>query len=126
MITAPLQLKPRLNRLSLQRMAQRHLSAIYASAFKSRLLSLFKYYLLHLLDNFESQELGLEDLYHIEANLEAIDAALIHLWIQIPYNDALSTPTKLPQEQITRLSAIIETSHKLTPYLRLVGDARAA
>lgn len=118
-------LKPRLNQYSLVRMAERQRIYIQASAYRSRLLSLFHHYLTHLIDELNRDGHSPEELSRVEKDLEAIEAALIHLWISLPYNEALTTPDRLPVEQIYRLNTVVNETKKLKRHLKL-AHSRAA
>lgn len=118
-------IKPRLNQPSLKRMAERHHRSILSKPFRSRLLKLLGFYLAAVIAELEEKEHAPENLAAIERDLEAVESALIHLWISIPYNDALFVPEKLAAEQIERLHLLIrETQFKQRP-LRLAFSEAA-
>lgn len=111
--------RPRLNQSSLKKWAERHRTSILASAYRNQLLSLLTHYLSHLIDELESRDHESEELCDLEKTLEAIEAALIHLWVDPPYNGCLTIPRRLPEEQICRLRQIIKESRRLKRPLRL-------
>lgn len=111
--------KPRLNQSSLKKWAERHRTSILASAYRNQILSLLTHYLSHLIAELESRDHAAPELCDLEKTLEAIEAALIHLWIDPPYNTCLTIPRSLPEEQISRLREIIKESRRLKRPLRL-------
>lgn len=118
-------MKPRLNQISLHQMAKRHATSIQASAYSSELLSRLTDYLLELADNLKYKEHSPEELVDIETTLEAIEAALKHLWISPPYNEALTTPRALPKEQILRLKTILKKAQRKN-HLRIAYSRKSA
>ena|SRR3990167_7329698 len=118
-------LKPRLNQESLKVMAERHRRYIHASAYRSRLLSFFAHYLTHLINELGLKKREPHELYEWEKELEAIEAALIHLWIDLPYNGCLYTPNRLPDEQIARISTIARKTRLNPPHLRIAYSKAA-
>ena len=120
-----LTLKPRLNKASLARMAERHRTNIQASIFRNRILLLLHYYLTHVINDLQKREHLPHELIEVEKDLEAIDAALVHLWISLPYNDALNIPRRLPEEHQGRIATVLKESQKLKSNLRL-AYSRAA
>ena len=114
-----LAVKPRLNQSSLKKWAERHRTSIAASAYRNQILNLLTHYLSHLITGLESRDHASEELCDLEKTLETIEAALIHLWIDPPYNTCLTIPRGLPEEQISRLREIIKESRRLKRPLRL-------
>lgn len=117
--------KPRLNQMSLQKMAERQRTDINASAYRSRLLGLFR----NLLDDFiytlETHSCSDAELLEIEKDLEAVEAALVHLWISVPYNNVLFTPRHLPNEQVFRLDTLLKQTKKKKNHLKLAHSKAA-
>lgn len=120
------QTKARLNHVSLRQMAIRQLTHIHASAKQSSILALFRYFLAQMIEDLTKENIGDEALFRMEENLEDIDAALIHLWVSLPYNTALLVPKQLPADQVTRLKKIIKQSEELKRHLKLVPKLNAA
>lgn len=118
-------LKPRLNKQSLVTMAERQRTYIRASAYRSQLLSMFNHYLTYLIEQLNEEEHPPLELFQVEKDLEAIEAALIHLWISLPYNEALTVVSRLPDEQISRLKDVMGETKKLKRHLKL-AHSRAA
>lgn len=118
-------MKPRLNQISLHQMAKRHATSIQASVYSSELLSRLTDYLLELADSLKYKEHPSEELVDIEITLEVIEAALKHLWVSLPYNEALTTPRTLSQEQISRLKAILKKAQRKT-HLRIAYSRKSA
>lgn len=111
--------KARMSQESLLKMAERHRTAIFATAYRSRLLSNFGFYLGHVIRDLATRTHHPTELIDMEKNLEAIEAALVHLWVLLPYNDILTLPDRLPNDQISRLNAVYQQSHRLQRHLRL-------
>lgn len=116
---------PRLNKRSLKQMAERHRTSIQASAYRSRLLTLFQDYLTYLIEELNNREQEPYELMVVEKDLEAIEAALMHLWVLLPYNEVLTMPNRLPEDQIVRLKEVLGETKKLRRHLRL-AHSRAA
>lgn len=118
-------LKPRLNQFSLKVMAERHLTCIHASAYRSRLLSFFAGYLTQMINEMESKEREPLELYEWEKELEAIEAALVHLWVALPYNEILHLPDRLPDDQIARINTIARKNRLANRHLRIAYSKAA-
>ncbi len=118
-------LKPRLNKQSLKVMAIRHRTSIQASAIRSRLLSILSIYLHHLISLLDKEEHHIEDLINIEKDLEAIEAALIHVWISFPYNETLKVPRGLSHEHVDRLKTLTEEGKRMQRHLKIATSKAA-
>lgn len=105
-------------------MAIRHKTAIRASAYRSRLLSVFTDYLVQLIEELSLKKFEAAELVEIEKNLETLEMALVHLWISVPYNQALAIPRILSEEQLLRLKTIAKPLPRAN-HLRL-AHSRAA
>lgn len=119
-------LKPRLNKESLTRMAERHRTNIQASIYRNRVLLLLHYYLTHVINDLYKREHLPQELIDLEKDLEAIDAALIHLWVSPPYNGALNIPRRLPEEHQGRITTVLEQSKKMKRQHLRLAYSRAA
>lgn len=124
-LTTPAPAKPRLNLPSLKRMAERHHRSILSRPYRSRLLKLLGLYLSNVIADLEDKEHSPEMLASIERDLEAVEVALVHLWISIPYNDSLFVPEKLAAEQIDRLHHLINQAQRRESPLRLAFSEAA-
>ena len=119
-------LKPRLNKASLTRMAERHRTNIQASIYRNHVLLLLHFYLTHVIGDLYQREHLPHELIDLEKDLEAIDAALVHLWISPPYNEALTIPRRLPDEHKGRITTVLEQSQKLKRQHLRLAYSRAA
>lgn len=117
--------KPRLNQRSLKQMAKRHRTCISASAYRSHTLHFLSHYLTHCINELESKDCHPHELFDWEKDLEAIEAALIHLWIALPYNDVLFIPERLPDAMIARINTMARKSKIRSRHLRLAYSAAA-
>ncbi|MBX7147743.1 hypothetical protein K1X76_01545 [bacterium] len=115
----------RLNHASLKQMATRHLKHVKASAYRSRLLTYLSNYLEHVLHEFENKSHTLEELLELEHTLEAIEASLIHLWVFVPYNEALYIPKRLNPDHLTRIHLVIKKGKSLGKPLKLAYSKAA-
>jgi len=112
-------IKARLNQISLKTMAERHRRHIHASAYRSHLLNMFGHYLSQLIEDLTSKDFTTHELIDLEKDLEAVEAALVHLWIELPYNEALTIVDCLPDAMITRLHIMINKAKIQKRHLRL-------
>ncbi|MDO8519308.1 MAG: hypothetical protein Q7T11_04010 [Deltaproteobacteria bacterium] len=119
-------LKPRLNKLSLARMAERHRTNIQASIFRNRILLLLHFYLTHVINDLHKRDHLPHELIEVEKDLEAIDAALVHHWISPPYNEALLIPRRFPDEHKGRITNVLEETKKLKRQHLKLAYSRAA
>lgn len=112
-------IKPRLNQASLMQMAKRHKTSILASAYRNQILPHFISYLTHVINKLSEAIHPPHEMIDVEKNLEAIEAALVHLWITFPYNEVLSVPRRLASEQIDRISLVLEEGKRMRRHLHI-------
>ncbi|HBF13911.1 MAG TPA: hypothetical protein DDW49_11095 [Deltaproteobacteria bacterium] len=115
-----------MNQPSLIAMAKRQMVFIASSSFRSRLLKAITCYLELSLKNMEERIFSDEEKIEMEKNLEALEMALHHLWIDVPYNEILFLPKSLPEEQMTRLKNILHEVKKENRKHLKIAFSRAA